>query len=386
MKVLIVTTAFPRWLGDGRGNFVFEAAKAIKGQGWDVRVIAMHTPGASTHEWMDGIEVIRPRYLPEQWEILARESAGLPQAWRTNPWTRLAIIPFLVTHALAVMRYAADADIIHANWTLSGMIAWLTYWWHRKPFVVTVHGSDVFQATKSKLIREITRIVLSSPKTRSIIAVSNALANHMKKMNLPGEKIYVIPDGVDVSFFHPPESDFRENEILYVGSLTYLKGVDILIRAFANLEAKWDYRLVIAGEGTYWHELETLVHTLGLERKVEFLGPLSREEVAKRMRRAKIFVLPSRSEGLGVVLLEALASGTPCVASREGGIPEVITPDVGLLFKPGDVDGLVRAICQLLEQDLKKIGENARRKALEHYDWNKVAMKILHVYRASHFR
>lgn len=131
MKVLIVTTAFPRWLGDGRGNFVFEAAKAIKGQGWDVRVIAMHTPGASTHEWMDGIEVIRPRYLPEPWEILAGESAGLPQAWRTNPWTRLAIIPFLVTHALAVMRYAADADIIHANWTLSGMITWLTYWWHR---------------------------------------------------------------------------------------------------------------------------------------------------------------------------------------------------------------------------------------------------------------
>ena len=83
MKVCVATTGFPRWAGDGQCAFVWEAARAIARQGLQVRVVAMHSPGARTHEYIDGIEVLRPRYWwPEEWEILRKEgAAGLPATW-----------------------------------------------------------------------------------------------------------------------------------------------------------------------------------------------------------------------------------------------------------------------------------------------------------------
>src|SRR5262245_22743250 len=101
MKICIVTTSFPRWVGDHRGTFIFEAARAICAQGVEVRVIAMHHPGAKTREFMDSIDVIRPRYLwPERLEILQREGGGLPAIWRRHWGARFALLPFLITASL----------------------------------------------------------------------------------------------------------------------------------------------------------------------------------------------------------------------------------------------------------------------------------------------
>ncbi len=382
MKVLMITTAFPRWMGDGRGNFVYEAAQAIKRQGCQVRVIAMHNPGAKTREWMDGIEVIRPRYLPERWEILAKDSAGLPQAWRTNPWAKLALLPFLVVHTLTVLRYAPQADILHANWTLSGMVAWLTQWLHRKPYVVTVHGSDVFQATRSGLIRNLTRLTLSSSSTASIIAVSRKLAEHLIQIGVPSEKIRVIPDGVRTDEFTPSEEP-RKKVILSVGALTEIKGGDLLIEAFAQIHHSLEgYQLVFAGEGACRERWENRVRELGLESKVLFTGQLNRQEVARWMRQAEIFVLPSRSEGLGVVFLEALASGTPCIGTSVGGIPDILTPEVGILCPPEDSTRLAEAMLSLLSHpaQLQEMRKNARKRAVEVFDWERIAQQIIHLY------
>ncbi|MGB9801035.1 MAG: glycosyltransferase family 4 protein [Thermanaerothrix sp.] len=382
MKVLIVTTAFPRWYGDGRGAFIYEAAQAIKRQGCEVRVIAMHVPGAKTHEWMDGIEVIRPRYLPERWEILAKDSAGLPQAWRTNPWAKLALIPFVVVHALTITRYAREADILHANWTLSGMVVWLTQWLHRKPYVVTVHGSDVFQATSSGLIRKLTWFILSSHRTAQIIAVSRKLAESLIQMGVPSEKIKIIPDGVRTDEFIPSEEP-RKKVILSVGALTKIKGGDLLIEAFAQIHTYLEgYKLIFIGEGAFRECLESRVKELGLRDKVIFTGQLSRQEVAYWMREAEIFVLPSRSEGLGVVFLEALASGTPCIGTDVGGIPDILTPEVGILCPPEDPTSLAEAILFLLNNPvhLQEMRKKARKRAVEVFDWARVSQQIIRLY------
>jgi hypothetical protein len=148
MKVCILTTAFPKSPGDDNAPFILDAARALARAGVGVRVIAMHVPGTKDRENWDGIEIIRTRYLPERFEILRKEGGGLPVVWRKKPLARLAILPFLFFQAIQLIRYTRDCDIIHANWTLSGIICWITSFFHRRPYVVTVHGSDIYEGTK----------------------------------------------------------------------------------------------------------------------------------------------------------------------------------------------------------------------------------------------
>ncbi len=383
MKVLIITTAFPRWMGDGRGNFVYEAAQAIKRQGCQVRVIAMHNPGAKTREWMDGIEVIRPRYLPERWEILAKDSAGLPQAWRINPWAKLALLPFLLVHTLTVLRYAHQADILHANWTLSGMVAWLTQWLHRKPYVVTVQGSDVFQGLKIPLVRQLSLWALKH--ARFVFALSRALAREVQELGIQADQIKIVPNGVNLASIRNilQEESSREPVILFVGSLFWRKGVTHLLEAFHQISGEIPgYCLVFVGEGNQREILEKRTRETGLENRVVFAGNLPHDDVIRWMRRARVFVLPSIEEGQGVVLLEAMACGTPCIGSNVGGIPDILTPECGWLFEPENVQELARTLRNLIlqKEEWEEKSHNSRNRVENIYDWDKIASSIVKYY------
>jgi hypothetical protein len=153
MKILIATTNFPRWQGDFRVPFIYEAAKAIQAKGNQVRVVTMHNPGSQEHELMEGLEVFRVRYLPEDKEKLQQDAAGIPAAWERGLKGRLPLIPFFLAYTRAVGRHAADCDIIHANWSLSGLAALLSRERHKLPYVVTVQGSDVFKTHNMPGIR-----------------------------------------------------------------------------------------------------------------------------------------------------------------------------------------------------------------------------------------
>lgn len=381
-KVLIVTTAFPRWKDDGRGHFVYEAAKAIKMQGWNVRVIAMHNPGAKTYEWIDGIEVIRPRYLPDCWEILAKDSAGLPQSWRTNPWAKIVIIPFLLRHIIAVMHYSSDVDIIHANWTLSGFIVWMTQLWHRKPYVVTIQGSDVFQGLDNPIFYTISKISLECART--VISISKALLRAVHNKKIFPKKVEIIPNGVDIGTFSNSikKYDEREKVILFVGSIFWRKGVIYLIEAFASISEVFpDFRLVLVGEGDQIPFLREKVKEYNIENKVFFKGALPHQRVMELMQSSKVLVLPSVEEGQGVVLIEAMACGTPCIASDVGGIPEIISSDVGWLVPPGDVEKLKQALLESISSE--KLWIEKSKNAFEFagtFDWSNIASRIVAVY------
>jgi glycosyltransferase involved in cell wall biosynthesis len=128
-----------------------------------------------------------------------------------------------------------------------------------------------------------------------------------------------------------------------------------------------------------------LAESLNLTEQVEFVGPQSPGQVQAWMRRAKVLVLPSIEEGLGVVLLEALASGTPCAASQAGGIPDVITPEVGVLFPPADSDALAQAVLKIIDaepEDYAKHSRQARHRAETHFSWRVVAARLVQIYRA----
>jgi glycosyltransferase involved in cell wall biosynthesis len=380
MRICIVTTAFPRWKDDGRGSFVFEAAKALHHQGHQIRIVAMHNPGARQRENWGGIDIFRPRYLPDRWEILQKDSAGLPQAWKSNPWSKLAIIPFLIVHSFAVARWARGQDIIHANWTLSAAVVWMTQWFHRRPYVVTVQGSDIFQAAQKPFLRLITRIVLMN--AGKVIALSHALAEAVLQLKIKADKVCIIPNGVNIDQFNFDPAVKREPLILYVGSLISRKGVDFLLQAFSMLaDVLPNVRLAFVGEGNLRPFLEETARAQKISDRVIFPGSQTQIQVQDWMRKASVFVLPSIEEGQGVVLLEALASGTPCIGSRVGGISDVITPDVGILVEPGQPKELQQAILEIIHSaQWESLSIQARRRAEKEFDWKQIAVKISVVY------
>jgi glycosyltransferase involved in cell wall biosynthesis len=385
MRVCIVTTGFPRWPRDSRVPFVLEAARAIQSQGAFVRVIAMHSPGAKTHEVMDGIEVIRPRYLwPERLEVLRKDDGGLPVIWRRSRAARLAVLPFVLTHSLAIMRYASDCDLIHANWTLSAICAWLGQPLHHRPIVVTVQGSDILQATRIPGVAALTSVALN--RAERVLALSSSLAKATAAAGVSTSKVEIVPNGVDIDLFHPPDCQAahrREPLLLFVGALIERKATKYLIQAMPSILARVPTcRLTIVGEGPEQSALTALVNGLALGDRVAFTGPLPQAQVSERMREASLFVLPSLEEGLGVVLLEALASGTPCVASEVDGIPDIVSPSVGLLVPPADPDALGSAILELLQdEDRRRImAQAARQLAVDQYSWSTIGARIVGVY------
>lgn len=382
MKICILTTAFPRWEGDDRGSFVLSAALALVKQGMEVQVIAIHSPGAKKREVMDGIEVIRPMYLPSFLEVLQKEGGGLPVVWKKYPLARLALIPFVLVQILATAYYGRNCDVIHANWTLSGIIAWISQIFHRRPFIVTVHGSDIYQSIKTGWIRFLTRISLQN--ANMVIAVSSDLARTTSNLGVPSEKILVIPDGINVELFTRGK-DERENIVLFTGSLIPRKGLIFLLQAFPFIiQACPDAQLMIAGEGVLEENLKHVVHSLKIEDHVHFLGSIPQKEVSVRMRQSKVFVLPSLEEGLGVVLLEALASGTPCVASDVGGIPDVVTDQVGILVPPGNPEALARSIVRILQNPnyWQALSCSARQRAVNDFSWDIISGRLMSVYLA----
>ena len=156
-----------------------------------------------------------------------------------------------------------------------------------------------------------------------------------------------------------------------------------MIKAVSILKTNYpDYQLIIVGEGKERDSLEKLVKQLDLQENVTFLGSQPQKKVSELMRESRLFILPSIEEGQGVVLVEALASGTPCIGSHVGGIPDVITPEVGQLVEVGNVQDLANSIESFLLDDAKwlKASANARTRAETQYDWLTLAEKIIDVY------
>jgi glycosyltransferase involved in cell wall biosynthesis len=382
MKIAIVTTNFPRWEGDFRVPFIFDAAKAIYAKGHEVRIITTHQPGAAEYENMQGLEVFRVRYLPERWEVLQKDAAGLPSAWKKSVLHKLAMMPFFGALCIGTAKHARGFDIIHANWSLSGLAAYLTQSLHHCPYIVTVHGSDIFQTLNNPLLNFSVKIALKN--ANHIIAVSNALAEAVQACDISPNKITVVPTGIDISKFPMGKIEGREKALLYVGSLIERKGVIYLLRAMLKLRQEYPfYKLLIVGEGHLQKELEEFVNAHHLGDRVTFLGTKSQSEVANLMRRAKVLILPSTEEGQGAVLVEAMASGTPCVGSDIGGIPNVITPQTGRLFESANPDALYEAVAFILNNEVfwKEASQQARARAVENYSWDNLVENIIDLYK-----
>ena len=218
---------------------------------------------------------------------------------------------------------------------------------------------------------------------RRIIAVSELVAASLRRW-LPSlaSKVVMIPNGVPMSAFQQKTwcaRDLTERTVLFAGRLEYVKGVDILLRAFAKFPSPTT--LLLAGDGAQRETLERLTLDLELSSSVKFLG--FRSDIAALMREADCVVLPSRWEGLPMVMLEAMALGTPVIASAVGGIPEVIEDDItGWLVPPEDVDSLAGALLQALTDTEKaqRIAVAAHARIKTDYSVEVLARRTLALY------
>jgi glycosyltransferase involved in cell wall biosynthesis len=384
VRVCIAATTFPRWAGDGEGAFVWGLAHALVQQGAGVRVVALHSPGAATREVIDGVEVLRPRYWwPERQESLRRGGGGLPVTLRSYPMARVQLPAFLGIYSRVVAEVARTCDVLHAQWTLSGAVGLVTRKRHHRPIVVTVQGSDVFQIPKLPLGAAFTRWVLDN--CQQVTALSTSLQRAVAAVGIPGERVQIIPNGVDVTDYAPVPFGEREPVLLFVGYLIERKGVRYLLEAAPALLAAYpNLRIVLIGKGPEESALREQVAALGIAESVTFVGFLPHAQVIQWMQRALLLVLPSLEEGQGAVLLEALAAGTPVVGSDVDGIAEVITPQVGRLFPVGNAAALAVEVGELLADPecWQQVSDGARRVALDTYDWRVLAQRFLALYGA----
>ena len=208
----------------------------------------------------------------------------------------------------------------------------------------------------------------------SVIAISDSIRSQLLKCGIPAALVKTIHEGIDLSLYPKrPELDRPPpTEPVTVGTLSSLsheKGLSYLIEAASLIpHVKGRARFVIVGEGSCRMELEELVRKKGLEDCIQFLG--FRTDIQPLMKDFDLFVLPSLSEGLSSAIMEAMASSLPVIASKVGGIPELVqNGDNGLLVDPADPESLARAIVQLVEnpETLRQMGMRGRQRMEEKF-------------------
>lgn len=302
--------------------------------------------------------------------------------WRSLPhigWQMLTRSPTPYQRLLRDRRPA----LIHAHFGIDGVYALPLARRLGIPLVTTFHG---FDATLS------TAALLRSPAWANyplfrhrlaqqgdlFLCVSSFIRERVLAMGFPEARTHVHYTGVDCQAIRPRAQGQESRTILHVGRLVDMKGTRHLIQAFAALAQRHaDVRLVIIGDGPLRRPLRALAETLNLGRRVTFLGALPHAQVLAWMRSAAMLVLPSvhtatgRVEGLGMVLLEAAATGVPIVGSRVGGIPEaMIDGQTGFLVPEQDPAALARRMSDLLDDPAMRLrmGLQARRFVEQRFD------------------
>ncbi|MEM3362609.1 MAG: glycosyltransferase family 4 protein [Candidatus Micrarchaeia archaeon] len=256
------------------------------------------------------------------------------------------------------------------------------------PVVITSHGGDIKKNINNQIInRRITsRILKTFSEAQAVTAISYYMREQILELNASPDKVYLIPNGIQLNefkYFGNKASLSKESYILYLGRLVQVKGVDILIQAFSKMIAQHpEIRLKIAGEGREIDNLIKLADDLRVKGNIDFLGFIRGEEKIRLLSKALFLVLPSQREGFPVVILEAFASGLPVIASRVGGISDIIRDGVnGFLVPSGDIEEFAKKMSLLIKNDiLRKRFALKALATVNSYDWSIIVKKYIDVY------
>jgi teichuronic acid biosynthesis glycosyltransferase TuaC len=385
MRILLFSSLFPNSVMPQFGLFVHRRAEAVARRGVQLRAVAP-VP-------------YFPRFLPvPRWrayaQVPAEERLGKMQV--THPRYLHAPGPGMYTQAwslahatlphLRALRHEFDFELIDAHYIYPDGVAAV----HMAralgvPCVLTARGSDINLLPRHALVRR--QIQDALQHADAIVAVSGALGTSMLRLGAPEQRLHVVPNGVDRDLFHYGETGparrkigiFSDEKLLLsVGNLNELKGHALVVEAVARLRARGirvSYHIIGAGEEE--GRLEARIAALGLTDCVHLQGPVANERLRPWYQAASLFVLASSREGWPNVLNEALACGTPVVATKVGVVPEIVRHgDNGLLMERS-----VEAIADALEAGLARDWDRrALAAAAARTSWGDVAARLVELF------
>lgn len=357
-KLMVLASTYPRWADDHEPGFVHELARRL-GEAYSVVVVAPHSPGASTREVLDGVDVVRYRYAPEFLETLVH-GGGIAANLRRSPWKMLLLPGFLAGQYLVARRLAGQQrpDVVHAHWLLpQGLIAWRLRKASGIPYLVTSHGGDLF-GLRGSISTRLKRMV--ARRAAAMTVVSTAMREESLRIGLAPPILEVLPMGVDLGGRFVASSDTtRElDRLLFVGRLVPKKGLKHLLDAMPLVLAKRpNVVLEIAGFGPEASSLEDQARQLGIAGHILFHGATPQRDLPHLYRRASLFVAPfvrdesGDQEGLPVALMEAIGCGCPVVVGDVAGVRDLLGEATdALCVRPSDKAALAAAILRALER------------------------------------
>lgn len=281
-------------------------------------------------------------------------------------------------------------DIIHAHHV------WITPYVASQtglPYVISCHGTDLMGYQKGPRYREYA--MTAARKAQAIIAISGQVqTDAVRTYEVPQDKVPLIGNGFGTDYFKLLPDVTKEsvlNEfgltggdrplVSFVGKFARFKGIDVLLRAAAIYEKRLaGVQTVLVGQGELWEDMQVLQQQLGL-KGVHFLGHQTQDVLARVYNAADVSIVPSRVEPFGLVAVEALACGTPVVATNAGGLPDFINEQVGALVAVDDPESLAQAIIAEVENNTKQTkGRYANQYAYENYTWEKQVAKMVSLY------
>jgi len=291
---------------------------------------------------------------------------------------------FILKGLLGYMCNIKKVDVIHAHQALTpAVLAFLISRFHRIPFIVTCHGSEI-RVQKNRVIRLIQRIVLNLADhvTTISLEIKKILINSYR---VDARRISVVPNGYDEQEIAELVKNTEEEspKIVFVGSLRPFKDPLTLLKGFKKIAEKYpNIKLDIIGDGPLRKYLQKFCLENGLRSAVIFEGSKTHEEALRSIANSMIFILTSREEGLPTALIEAMALGKPVIATAVGAIPEVIrNGENGILIPPKRPDCVANALEKLLiDSELRRRFSKAAAESVKDYSWRKISEKYEEIY------
>jgi len=373
MKILLINYEFPP-LGGGAGNATQNIAKELVRLEQEVIVISSSFNNLTREENLNGYKLIRVKSL--------RKERG-----QSNPW-EMIIFVISVIFFLSKFLKKWRPDIIIAFFSIpSGIVA---YWLKKRykiNYIISLRGGDVpgFYAKNLKFYHWLTLPINKKvwQKAKSIIANSKGLQRLAQQTaDQLHKKVAYIPNGVDTNIFYPlKQKGGNKFKIIFIGRLTEQKNIEMLIGAISQLSEKIKNNLKceIIGQGPLKKKLMKMANKLKLNKIIIFLGWLDREDLPDKYREADIFILPSKDEGMPNVILEAMASGLPIIATDISGNQELVASNLnGILIN--NTEELTNALIKMINDEKLRInfGQQSLIKS-RYYSWQKVAKQYLEI-------
>lgn len=396
MKVLFVVTAYPRHEGDVITPWMGETIDRLRRAGTDVEVLAPAYRGRGATS-VGGVRVHRFRYAPASLETLTHDVPAVERIRRSPVYA--ALLPsYVVAGSRAARRIAreGDFDVVHVFWPIPhGIFGVAARSGSRAALVSTFFSAELmWRGALRKLFAPILRRVVAA--SDAVTVISTYTGQRLREY-VPDVTTVTIPFGAAAVSHSPSEPRPRRGsedpfELLFVGRLVRRKGVDVLLRAAQILARDSRLTVRIVGGGPEFENLRRLSDELGVGERVRFDGVVPSNRIDGLFRSADALVLPAvitesgDTEGLGVVLIEAMGYGKPVIASSAGGIVDIVKADeTGLLVPPGDPQSLANAIRRAMDRpdDLEQIAHRGTAFAERAFGWDTIVTKLSAVYEAA---